>query len=119
MAWLHLLSYSAGGATLANAVPYLVSGMTGRAFQTPFASPPGEGLSSATVNLLWGFANLVAAYLLVCRVGSFDLRDTGDVAALGTGMLALGLLTARLFGRFHGGDLRRSGRPEGGPPERP
>ena len=106
MAWLHLLSYVGGGAVLANAVPHLVSGMLGRAFQTPFASPPGEGLSSSTVNLLWGFANLAVGYGLVCRVGRFDLRDTGHVAALGLGMLGLGLLLARHFGRFHGDRLQ-------------
>ena len=81
-----------------------MSGLTGRPFQTPFATPPGEGLSSSTVNLLWGFGNLVAGYWLVCRVGHFDLRDTADVAALGVGMLAIGLFAARHFGRFHGGN---------------
>ncbi|TCM15336.1 hypothetical protein EDF56_11016 [Novosphingobium sp. PhB165] len=104
MPWLHLLSYFAGGATLANALPHFVSGMMGRAFQSPFATPPGEGLSSSTVNVLWGFANLVLFYLLVCRVGDFDLRDPAQAAALGLGMLLLGLFTARHFGRFHGGN---------------
>ncbi len=104
MAWLPLLSYLLGGAALANAVPHFVSGMMGRPFQTPFAKPPGEGLSSSTVNLLWGFANLVIFYLLVCRVGDFDLRNSGQVAALGLGMLLLGLHLARHFGRFHGGN---------------
>ena len=104
MPWLHLLSYFAGGAVLANAVPHLVSGLMGRAFQTPFATPPGEGLSSSSVNLLWGFANLVIGYLLVCRVGEFDMRDTGQVVALGLGALLLGVGISRHFGRFHGGN---------------
>jgi hypothetical protein len=33
-------------------------------------------LSSSTVNVLWGLFNLAVEYLLVCRVGSFDLRKT-------------------------------------------
>ena len=111
MPWLHLLSYLLGGAVLANAVPHLVSGMLGRAFQTPFASPPGKGLSSSIVNLIWGFANLVVGYALVCRVGSFDLRNTAHVTTLGLGMLGLGLMLARHFGRLHGGDMRDGGRP--------
>ena len=85
MRWLDLLSYFAGGALLANAVPHVVSGLLGRSFQTPFAKPPGRGLSSATVNLLWGFANLVTGYGLVCRVGAFDAHDTADVAPRGWG----------------------------------
>jgi hypothetical protein len=104
MPWLVLVSYFFGGAFLANAVPHAVSGMMGRPFQSPFAKPPGQGLSSSTVNVLWGFLNLVVGYLLVCRVGTFDLRDTKDVAALGLGALLLSVALARQFGRFNGGN---------------
>ena len=76
----------------------------GRPFQSPFAKPPGQGLSSSTVNVLWGFFNLVVGYVLVCRVGDFDLRDTGDVVALGLGALPMALVSARQFGRFNGGN---------------
>ena len=54
MVWLPLLSYFGGGAILGNAIPHFVSGMMGRPFQSPFAKPPGEGLSSSTINVLWG-----------------------------------------------------------------
>jgi hypothetical protein len=108
MAWPHLsyvlVSYFFGGAFLANAVPHLVAGVMGRPFQSPFAKPPGQGLSSSTVNVLWGFVNLVVGYLLVCRVGAFDLKETPDVAALGLGALLLSLFGARHFGRFNGGN---------------
>lgn len=107
MPWLDLIAWFAGGAVLANAVPHLVSGLTGRPFQTPFAKPPGEGLSSATVNVLWGFGNLVIAYLLICQVGAFDLRAVSDIVALGLGMLLICLFSARHFGRLHGGDLMK------------
>lgn len=100
----HLASYFFGGAFLANAVPHLVSGMMGRPFQSPFAKPPGQGLSSSTVNVLWGFFNLVVGYLLVCRVGDFQLRDVPDAGALGLGVLLLAVFSARQFGRFNGGD---------------
>jgi hypothetical protein len=104
MNWLDLISYFFGGAFLANAVPHLVSGMMGRAFQSPFAKPPGQGFSSSTVNVLWGFFNAVSGYLLVVRVGSFELRSTGDVLALGVGALLICLQMARHFGRFNGGN---------------
>jgi hypothetical protein len=78
--------------------------MMGRPFQSPFAKPPGHGLSSSTVNVLWGFCNLAVGYVLVCRVGNFDAKDTPDVAALGLGALVLGLVSARQFGRFNGGN---------------
>ena len=103
MPWLTLVSYVFGGAFFANAVPHLVSGLTGRAFQSPFANPPGQGLSSSTVNALWGFFNLIVAYALICRVGAFDLREGADAAALGLGALLMSLFAARHFGRFNGG----------------
>jgi hypothetical protein len=104
MMWLHDLSYFFGGAFLTNAIPHFVSGVMGRPFQSPFAKPPGEGLSSSTINVLWGSFNLVIAYLLICRVGEFDARSTDHVAALGLGILLMGVITARIFGRFHGGN---------------
>src|SRR5579862_6991598 len=103
MEWLDYISYFFGGAFLSNAIPHFVSGVMGRPFQSPFAKPPGEGLSSSTINVLWGFANIAIAYLLICRVGDFSLRSTAHVAALGLGFLLMGLMGARLFGRFHGG----------------
>ncbi|MGA3303153.1 MAG: hypothetical protein ABSC72_07670 [Methylovirgula sp.] len=104
MHWAQFLSYFFGGAVLANAVPHFVSGLMGRPFQSPFAKPPGQGLSSSTINALWGFFNLAVAYALLCRVGAFDLKSTGDVAAAGLGMLIISLVTARRFGRFNGGN---------------
>lgn len=104
MQWLYLVSYFAGGAILANAVPHFVSGVMGRPFQSPFARPPGEGLSSSTVNVLWGVVNIAIGYVLVWRVGDFDLKDSADATALGVGVLAISLPLARHFGRFHGGN---------------
>jgi hypothetical protein len=105
MEWLSLVSYFFGGAFLTNAIPHLVSGVMGKPFQSPFAKPPGQGLSSSTVNVLWGFLNIVVGYVLVCRVGDFGLRTTSDVIPFGLGILLMGLILARLFGRFHGGNL--------------
>jgi hypothetical protein len=103
MRWYHYVAYFFGGAFLANTIPHFVSGISGQAFQSPFASPPGEGLSSSTVNVLWGLLNLSVGYLLVCRVGRFDLRNTRQVLVLGAGILVMSVMLARAFGRFHGG----------------
>ncbi len=107
MNWLWLISYFVAGAFTENAIPHVVSGVTGRAFQTPFASPPGKGLSSSTINVVWGFANMVVAYLLLAHVGSFQWRTTSHIVALGLGFLLKSIGSARLFGRFHGGDMSR------------
>ena len=104
MDWQHLLSYFFGGAFLCNAMPHLASGLTGHPFQSPFAKPRGEGLSSSTVNVLWGTLNLAVAYILIGRVGDFSLHSTVDAVILGLGFLLMGLFCARHFGRFHGGN---------------
>jgi hypothetical protein len=76
----------------------------GRAFQSPFAKPPGQGLSSATVNVVWGFFNAVVGYLLVAFVGDFHPRTPGHILAFGLGALLLSIGTARHFGKLHGGN---------------
>ncbi len=104
MNWLPDAAYFFGGAFLTNAVPHFINGVMGRPFQSPFAKPPGKGLSSSTVNVLWGFANFVIAYLFIARVGNFDLRAIDNVGAFGAGVLLMGIFAARAFGRFHGGN---------------
>jgi hypothetical protein len=109
MNWLWLLAYFFGGMFLTNAIPHLVAGTMGQPFQSPFAKPPGQGLSSATVNVLWGFFNAVIGYLLIAHVGSFQLRVTNHILAFGLGALFISIFDARHFGQFHGGNT--PGRP--------
>jgi hypothetical protein len=104
MNWHFLVSYFFGGMFAANAIPHFVSGTMGRAFQSPFAKPPGKGLSSSTVNVAWGFFNAVIAYLLVAHVGDFHVRSWTHMLAFGLGALLMSLNVARHFGQFHGGN---------------
>ena len=100
----HLVACFFGGAFLMNAIPHAVAGAMGRALQTPFANSPGQGLSSSTVNVLWGFFNLAVAWGLLARVGGFDVRVWGDALAAALGACAISLHLARHFGRFNGGN---------------
>jgi hypothetical protein len=100
--WYHYIAIFFAGAFLTNAVPHFVHGVSGGPFQSPFASPPGEGLSSSTVNVLWGMTNLIIGYVL-CRAGRLQLRQTRPALLFAAGVLAMALLMARSFGRFHGG----------------
>jgi hypothetical protein len=103
MRWYQYVAYFFGGAFFANSLPHVINGVSGNAFQSPFASPPGVGLSSSMVNVLWGLFNLAIAYLLLCRVGSFDLRKTKHALVLGAGMLVMSVMLAHTFGKLHGG----------------
>jgi hypothetical protein len=103
MRWNHYLSYFFGGVFLANFIPHFINGISGSPFQSPFASPPGEGLSSSTSNVLWGLLNLFVAYLLLVRVGKFDLKNWRHFGIFATGFALFSFVLARAFGRFHGG----------------
>jgi hypothetical protein len=103
MHWYTYLAYFFGGAFLVNAVPHFVSGVCGRSFPTPFASPPGKGQSSPMVNVLWGTLNAVVGYFLVCHVGEFYIHCIPDVLILGAGGLLMALMLSRAFGRIYGG----------------
>jgi hypothetical protein len=103
MKWYHSVAYFFGGAFLVNSLPHFTNGVSGRSFPTPFASPPGQGLSPAWVNVLWGLFNLLVGYLLVCRVGAFSLRKTRDVAIAGIGALLMALMLAQAFARVSAG----------------
>lgn len=48
------------GALLGNSIPHIVQGTSGNRFQTPMAAPPGVGESSPTINVAWGYFNLLA-----------------------------------------------------------
>lgn len=104
MNWLWLSSYFLGGVFAANAIPHFVAGVMGRSFQSPFAKPSGRGLSSATVNVVWGFLNAVVGYLLLLHVGAFQPRAASHILAFGLGVLLIGIFSARHFGQFHGGN---------------
>jgi hypothetical protein len=107
MHWYHYLAYFFGGAFLANSLPHLINGISGRAFHSPFAKPPGRGLSSSTVNVLWGFLNLLVSYLLIIRVDCFSLHAARQVLTLGAGMLAMSLNLAWAFARFRSDPKRQ------------
>ena len=104
MNWLSLVSYFFGGARLTNAIPHLVSELTGRRFPRLFSKPVGVGLSSSTVNFLWGWTNLLLGWFLIFRVGTFDLRSVAEVLSLSAGSLIIGWMLSRYFGRLYASD---------------
>jgi hypothetical protein len=103
MEWYVYVARFFAGAFLANAVPHLISGMQGRRFPSPFASPPGKGESSSATNVIWGSANAAVAYLLLYRVGYFTVRSAREVLMVGLGGFLLALMLARGFGEIYGG----------------
>ncbi|MCB1671916.1 MAG: hypothetical protein R3F41_17505 [Gammaproteobacteria bacterium] len=104
MPYLILFGWFMAGVFAANAIPHLVAGLMGRAFQSPFASPPGKGLSSSRTNVLWGFANVAVAWLLLSQAGQFQWRQPLHAGAVMLGAVLISLRLASHFGALHGGN---------------
>lgn len=93
------LAFFIAGLFFANGIPHFVNGISGRRFQSPFASPPGRGKSTPLINVLWGSFNLIAGYLLIVGIGEFQGGLSGDALALGLGFVLMSSILGVYFGR--------------------
>ena len=100
MPWYVYLAHFFGGAFLANALPHLIAGLSGRSAPTPFASPPFRGMSSPAVNVLWALANLIVTYLLLARLTPIDPASWVDTGIAFVGFAVMAVQCARAFGRL-------------------
>ena len=90
MNWYNYIACFLAGMVLANVVPHFVRGISGDRFPTPFAHPPGKGLSSPTVNVLWALLNLVVGYILF-RVGKVSSGDSSALVIFFAGIVAISI----------------------------
>ena len=98
MHWYDYIAIFFAGAFLSNAVPHLVNGVSGHAFPTPFAKPPGKGLSSPTVNVIWALFNLLLGYVLFL-VGKVSSGDHLALIIFFGGIAAISIMASRIFVR--------------------
>ncbi|GAB4018764.1 hypothetical protein [Spirosoma koreense] len=91
MKWYQYLAAFAAGFFLANVVPHYVHGISGDPFPSPFANPPGKGLSSPTVNVLWACFNLLVGYVLL-RASKASPQHKLSMLALFLGIVAMSLM---------------------------
>ncbi|HEY0244286.1 MAG TPA: hypothetical protein VGC01_01875 [Mucilaginibacter sp.] len=96
MQWYHYFSGFWAGMFLANFVPHFIKGIAGDAFPTPFAKPPGKGLSSPFVNVLWALLNLVLGYLLF-KLGKVSTDNNLSMIILFIGIACISIMGARNF----------------------
>ena len=96
MKWYHYIAAFFAGVFLANVVPHFINGVSGNSFPTPFANPPGKGLSSPTVNVLWGCFNLLAGYILL-RVSKTSTANKLSMLVLFLGIIAISIQLSIAF----------------------
>jgi hypothetical protein len=96
MKWYHYVAAFFAGAFLANVVPHFIHGVSGDAFPSPFASPPGKGLSSPLVNVLWACLNLLIGYILL-MVSKTSTKNKLAMLILFLGILVMSVQLAIVF----------------------
>jgi len=98
MPWYDYVACFFAGTFLANAVPHFTNGVSGDRFPTPFAKPPGRGLSSPIVNVLWGLFNVVVGYVLF-RVGNVLTGGDLALAIFFVGVVAISVMLSINFAK--------------------
>jgi hypothetical protein len=96
MNWYNYVACFFAGAFLANVVPHFVHGISGDRFPTPFAKPPGRGLSSPTVNVVWAWINLVIGYVLL-RTGKVSPENYATLIVLLAGIMFISTVLSFRF----------------------
>jgi len=96
MKWYHYLAGFFAGAFLANMVPHFVHGISGDSFPSPFSNPPGKGLSSPTVNVLWGLGNFVIGYILY-KVGKISHDNKLSLLIFFVGVVWMSIMLSITF----------------------
>jgi hypothetical protein len=96
MNWCDYIACFFAGMFLANVVPHFVHGISGDPFPTPFAHPPGKGLSSPTVNVVWALFNLVAGYILF-RTGRVASGSDSALVVFFAGITAISTISSVRF----------------------
>jgi hypothetical protein len=100
VSWYSALACFFAGLFLANVVPHFVHGISGDRFPTPFAHPPGKGLSSPTVNVVWALFNLAVGYLLF-RAGKVSTGDNAVLLIFFAGIAAISTMSSVRFAQKH------------------
>lgn len=96
MKWYHYLACFFAGLFFANTVPHFIHGISGDSFPSPFSNPPGKGLSSPTVNVLWGLGNLLVGYIL-WRVGKGTQNNIWSLLTIFAGLVCMSIMLSIVF----------------------
>jgi hypothetical protein len=98
MNYYHYIACFFAGMFLTNVVPHFVHGVSGDRFPTPFAHPPGKGLSSPLVNVLWALLNLVAGAFLF-RAGNISSRFDLSLLIFFAGIAVISIFSSVRFAK--------------------
>jgi hypothetical protein len=100
MVWYHYLAGLVAGMSLANVIPHYVKGVTGERFPTPFANPPGKGLSSPMTNTIWSLFNLLIGIVLF-KFGKVSFNNELSLVPFFIGFVIITMVSVLNFSNKH------------------
>lgn len=101
MKWYNFIACFFLGVFSVNSLPHFIHGISGDYFPTPFANPPGKGLSTPLLNVCWGLMNMVACYFLY-KPSKISSGNTWAMLLFVTGFVAMSVrLSFALAGKGH------------------
>jgi len=96
MNWYNYIACLFAGMFIANAIPHFINGISGNKFPTPFSKPPGKGLSSPTVNVLWALLNLLVGCLFYL-VGKMSEGNVWALIIFFIGFAFISIFSSKVF----------------------
>lgn len=99
--WYHYVLAFFAGIFFINVLPHYINGITGRPFPTPFADPPGKGLSSPVMNVVWATINFLIGFAIFYSA-KITKRSKWIWIAVFIGALAMSFNLAIYFGKHAG-----------------
>ena len=98
MEWYNYIAIFFAGAFLSNAIPHFINGVSGNKFPTPFSKPPGKGLSSPTLNVLWAFFNIIIGGVLA-KAGNLHRHNHHAHIVFFIGFIIMSLISSNGFSK--------------------
>jgi hypothetical protein len=96
MKWYQTILSFLAGCFCANVIPHFISGILGNPFPSPFANPPGKGLSAPIINILWAYFNILMGYLFI-KWGKVSKEKRLSVILFIIGFLLMGINLSLTF----------------------
>jgi len=96
MEWYQYIAAFFSGFFFTNMIPHFVQGISGNKFPTPFAKPPGKGLSSPTINVVWALFNLLVGYILF-KASNMNSNNTLSIVIFFLGISAISIISSTVF----------------------
>ena len=95
--WYHYALAFIAGIFLINILPHFMHGIVGKNFPTPFANPPGKGLSSPILNVVWAIINFLIGFSILYFM-KINRRKNRVLIALFFGIVFMSFYLAHYFG---------------------